>query len=191
MLLVETQQRVEQEKEEKRMKEKETGICEPLDTLISSKVQMGYPGIPPAVAAVIIKPEKEPEEGTKDLPIYHTEEGTSEKALVTAIFLSTDPAVISYNLKRATAERTDDDYESVGDISDTEELDSTKIAQIWCDIAKLKSDEAVIYDRLAAVAPNMTQSDLLYLVEKTPKPAPQLPTCVEEMYTHITDPQKF
>ena len=37
----------------------------------------------------------------------------------------------------------------------------------------------------------MTQSDLLYLVEKTPKPAPQLPTCVEEMYTHITDPQKF
>ena len=61
------------------MKEKETGICEPLDTLISSKVQMGYPGIPPAVATAIIKPEKEPEEGTKDLPIYHTEEGTSEK----------------------------------------------------------------------------------------------------------------
>ena len=37
----------------------------------------------------------------------------------------------------------------------------------------------------------MTQSDLLYCVEKTSKPTSQLPTCVEEMYTHIGDPQKF
>ena len=60
--------------------------------------------------------------------MFHTEEGTSEKALVTAIFPRTDPAVLNYNLKLAAAERRDDDYKSVGD---TEELDSTQIAQIW------------------------------------------------------------
>ena len=76
-------------------------------------------------------------------------------------------------------------------MSDTEELDSTQIAQIWLDMAKLKHGEANLYDKLATAAPSMTQSDLLYSVEKTPKPASQLSTCVDEMYTHIADPQKF
>ena len=84
----------------------------------------------------------------------------------------------------------DDDYESI-EGSDTEELDSTEIAQIWCDMAKLKQDQATLYDKLAAAAPHMTQSDLLFSVKKTPKPSSQLPVCVEEMYTYIIDPQKF
>ena len=58
-------------------------------------------------------------------------------------------------------------------------------------MAKLKCDEANLYDKLAATAPTMTQGDLLYSVEKTPRPTSQLPECVEEMYTHIGDPQKF
>ena len=110
---------------------------------------------------------------------------------MTAIFPTSDLAVLNYNLKGAAAERTDDDYESVGDVSDTEELDSTQSAQIWHDMAKLKCDEANLYDKLAAAVSSMTQSDLLYSVEKTPKPTSQLPTCVEEMHTHIRDPQKF
>ena len=57
-------------------------------------------------------------------------------------------------------------------------------------MAKLRRDEANLYDKLAAAAPSMTQSDL-YSVEKTPRPTSQLPECVEEMYTHISDPQKF
>ena len=65
---------------------------------------MRYPGIPLAMAATIIKPEKEPEEGTENLPTYQMEEGTSDKALVMEIFPSMDPAVISYNLKGATSE---------------------------------------------------------------------------------------
>ena len=58
-------------------------------------------------------------------------------------------------------------------------------------MAKLKCDEAAMYDKLAAAAPTMIQGDLLYSVEKTPRPTSQLPECVEEMYTHIGDPQKF
>ena len=58
-------------------------------------------------------------------------------------------------------------------------------------MAKLKRDEATLYDRLAAAAPHMTQSDLLCSVEKMPKPSSHLPNCVEEMYTRIADPQKF
>ena len=79
---------------------------------------------------LIVKLEEEPEEGAEDLSMFHTEEGTSDKALVTAIFPSTDPAVLSYNLKGKAAEHTDD-YESMGDPDDDEELDSTQIAQIW------------------------------------------------------------
>ena len=58
-------------------------------------------------------------------------------------------------------------------------------------MAKLKHDEANLYDKLATAALSITQSDLLYSVEKTPKPTLQLPTCVEEMYACIGDPQKF
>ena len=83
--------------------EKETSTCTPLDTLISTLVKTRYPSITLAMAATIIKPEKESEEGTEDLPTYHIEEGTSDKALVIAIFPSMDPAVISYNLKGATS----------------------------------------------------------------------------------------
>ena len=85
----------------------------------------------------------------------------------------------------------DDGYESIGEDNDTEELDSFKIAQIWHDMAKLKHDKAALYDKLVAAAPHMTQSDLLFSVEKTPKPSSQLLVCVEEMYAHIADPQKF
>ena len=98
-----------------------------MQTLVKTR----YPGIPPAVAAHIVKLEEEPEEGAEALPVFHTEEGTSDKALVTAIFPSTDPAVLSYNLKGKAAECTDDDYKSVGDPDDEEELDLTQIAQIW------------------------------------------------------------
>ena len=112
-------------------REANTGDCEPVDILMQTLVKTRYPGIPSAVTATIVKPEEEPEEGAEDLPVYHTEEGTSDKALVTAIFLSTDPAVLSYNLKGTAAECTDDDYEGVGDPDAEEKLDSTQIAQIW------------------------------------------------------------
>ena len=37
----------------------------------------------------------------------------------------------------------------------------------------------------------MTQSDLLYSVEKTPHPATQLPQCTEDMYTRMANPHRF
>ena len=94
-------------------------------------------------------------------------QSSSDKALVTAIFPSSDLAVLSYNLKGKAAEREDDEYESVGSESDEDELDSTQIAQIWRDMAKIKREEAALYDKLAKAAPTMTQGDLLYSV-KTP-----------------------
>ena len=117
-------------------------------------------------------------------------ESSSGKALVTAIFPSTDPAVLSYNLKGKAAERKDEEYKSVGSESD-EELDSTQIAQIWCDMAKLKREEAALYDKLAKAALTMTQGDLLYSVEKTPHPTSQLPQCAEDMYTRMDNPHQF
>ena len=45
--------------------EKETCTCTPLDTVISTLIKMRHPGIPPAMAASVIKPEKEPEEGAE------------------------------------------------------------------------------------------------------------------------------
>ena len=78
----------------------------------------------------------QPEEGAIEVPPLS--EPSSDKTLITAIFPSTDPAVLSYNLKGKAAERKDEDYESVGSQSDEEELDSTQIAQIWRDTAKLK-----------------------------------------------------
>ena len=85
--------------------------------------------------------------------------------------------MLSYNLKGKAAERKDEEYELVGSESDDEDLDSTQVAQIWHDMAKLKREEAALYDKLAKAAPMMTQGDLLYSVEKTPDPTSQLPVC--------------
>ena len=167
--------------------QEETGTCTPLDTLITTLVNTRYPRIPSAGAASIVKSE----EDTENLPAYQLEEGTSNKALMTAIFPSTDPAVLSYNMKGTAAERTDEDYDSVHDVSDTEELDSIEIAQIWRDMAKLKRDEAALYDKLALAAPHMMQSDLLFSVEKTPKPSSHLLDCVEEMYSQNCRPTEI
>ena len=61
-------------------------------------------------------------------------ESSSDKALITAIFPSSDLAVLSYNLKGKAAEREDDKYELIGSGPDEDELDSTQIAQIWRDM---------------------------------------------------------
>ena len=37
----------------------------------------------------------------------------------------------------------------------------------------------------------MTQGNLLYSMESTPKPETQLPQCAEEMYTRIANPHRF
>ena len=167
----------------------ETGKYEPMDQVMKQLVKVRYLGIPPDVVSQLVQPENQPEEGA--LEVLPFTESSSDKALVMAIFPSTDPAVLSCNLKGKAAERKDEEYKSVGSESDEEELDSTQIAQIWYDMAKLKREEAALYDKLAKAAPMMTQGDLLYSVEKTSHPASQLPQCAEDMYTRMGNPHQF
>ena len=167
----------------------ETGKYEPMDHVMKHLVKVRYPGIPPAVASQLIQPEDQPEEGALEVPPFT--ESSSDKVLVTAIFPSTDPAVLSYNLKGKAAERKDEEYKSIHSESDEEELDSTQIAQIWHDMAKLKREEAALYDKLAKATAVMTQSSLVYSVEKTPHPASQLPQCAEDMYNRMGNPHRF
>ena len=167
----------------------ETGKYEPMDHVMKHLVKVRYLGIPPDVVSQLVQPEDQPEEGAIEVPPFT--DSSSDKALVTTIFPSTDPAVLSYNLKGKAAERKDEEYESVGSESNEEELDSTQIAQIWHDMAKLKREEAALYDKLAKAAPMMTQGDLMYSVEKTPHPTSQLPQCAEDMYTRMANPHRF
>ena len=60
-----------------------------MQTLIKTR----YPPIPAEVVKAVVKSESEEQEELSSGV-------TSEKALVTAIFPSTDPVVLSYNLKR-------------------------------------------------------------------------------------------
>ena len=145
-----------------------TGKYEPIDHVMKHLVKIRYLGIPPAVVSQLVQPEDQSEEGAIEVLLFM--ESSSDKALVTAIFPSTDPAVLSYNLKGKAAERKDEEYKSVESESNEEELDSTQIAEIWHDMAKLKREEAALYDKLAKAAPMMTQGDLMYSVEKTPHP---------------------
>ena len=83
---------------------------------------------PITVASQLVQPEDQPEEEAVEVPPFT--ESSSDKALITAIFPSSDLAVLSYNLKGKAAEREDDEYKSVGSESDKDELDFTQIAQI-------------------------------------------------------------
>ena len=76
----------------------ETGKYEPMDQVMKQLVKVRYLGIPSAMASQLIQPEDQPEEGALEVPAFM--ESSSDKALVTAIFPSTDPVVLSYNLKR-------------------------------------------------------------------------------------------
>ena len=106
----------------------ETGKYKPMDHVMKQLIKIWYPGIPFDVASCVIQTEDQPEEGAVEvLPFTET---SSDKALITAIFPSTGPAVLSYNLKGKAAERNDEEYESVGSDSDEEELHSTQMAQI-------------------------------------------------------------
>ena len=62
----------------------DTGENQPFDHVMKHLVKVRYPGIPPAVAAQIVQPEEETEEGAVDRPPF--QESSSDKALVTAIF---------------------------------------------------------------------------------------------------------
>ena len=106
----------------------------PIDHVMKHLVKVRYLGIPLAVVSQLVQPEDQPEEGAIEVPPFM--ESSSDKALVTTIFPSTDPAVLSYNLKGKAAERKDEEYKSVGCEFNEEELDSTQIAQIWHDMAK-------------------------------------------------------
>ena len=67
-----------------------------MQTLIKTR----YPPIPTEVVKAVAKSEiEEQQESSSTI--------TSEKALMTAIFPSTDPVVLNYNLKGKSAERTD------------------------------------------------------------------------------------
>ena len=89
-----------------------TGDYEPIDHVMKHLVKAKYLGIPPAVAAQVVQPE----EGAVEVLAF--QESSSDKALITAVFPSTDPAVLTYNLKGKAAEHTDDDYVSIGSDSD-------------------------------------------------------------------------
>ena len=73
-----------------------------MDQVMKQLVKVRYLGIPPAVASQLIQPEDQPEGGAIEVPPIS--EPSSDKALIRAIFLSTDPAVLSYNLKGKAAE---------------------------------------------------------------------------------------
>ena len=99
----------------------ETGKYEPMDHVMKQLMKMF---IYANVASHIIQPEDQPEQGAIEVPPFT--DSSSDKALVTAIFPSTDPAVLSYNLKGKVAERKDEEYESIGSESNEEELDPTQ-----------------------------------------------------------------
>ena len=59
-----------------------------------------------------------------------------------------DPAIINYNSKESHLQSIRMKIMKVSERgSDTEEVDSIEIAQIWREMAKLKRDEATLYDQ--------------------------------------------
>ena len=72
-----------------------------MDQVMKELIRKRYPGIPSNIISQVVQPEELSEEGAVEVP--PVSESSSDKALVTAIFPSTDPAVLSYNLKGKAA----------------------------------------------------------------------------------------
>ena len=79
--------------------------------------------------------------------------------------------------------------ETIGSVSDIEEIDKIEVRDILKELAELRQKEAECFDKLAQAVPDMQDNEVVILAEKVK--GSELPQCVHQMSQHINNPRDF
>ena len=110
----------------------------------------------------------------------------TEKIVLSAIVPSEEPALLPYCVKESEEQS---DCETIGSVSDIEEINKTEVRDILKELAELRQKEAECFDKLAQVVPDMQHNEVVILAEKVK--GSKLPQCVHQMSQGINNPRDF
>ena len=81
------------------------------------------------------------------------------------------------------------DCETIGSVSDIEEIDKIEVWDILKELAELRRKEAECFDKLAQAILDMQDNEVVILAEKVK--GSELPQCVYQMIQRINNPRDF
>ena len=76
-------------------------------------------------------------------------------------------------------------------IDSLKHIDNDKVKEIWSGMAKLKQQEGEYYEKLAGMVDEMTPEVIYQLVQVTPRPSTNVPSCEEELLHELGSEELF
>ena len=76
-------------------------------------------------------------------------------------------------------------------IDSLKHIDNDKVKEIWAGMAKLKHQEGEYYEQLAGMVDEMTLEVIYQLVQATPRPSTNVPTCADELLEELGSAELF
>ena len=110
----------------------------------------------------------------------------TEKIVISAIVPPEEPALLPYCVKENEEQS---DCETIGSISDIEEINKIEVRDILKELAELRQKEAECFDKLAQALLDMQDNKVVILAEKVK--GSELPQCVHQMSQRINNPRDF
>ena len=187
------QDRFNQMKELAKAIKKETGDYSLIEDMMAQVVGERFSGMTKKDVKAVMGKEGEGAEGGKQLKqegsrlVIKSEPGVgTEKIVLSAIVPSEEPALLPYCVKENEEQS---DCETIGSISDIEEINKIEVRDILKELAELRRKEAECFDKLAQAVPDMQDNEVVILAEKVK--GSELPQCVHQMSQLINNPRDF
>ena len=185
------QERFDQMKKFAEAIKKETGDYSLIKDMMARVVGERFGGMSKEDVTAVMGKEGEGAEGGKQLKQeggklgIKSEPGVeTEKIVISAIILSEEPALLPYCVKENEEQS---DCETIGSVSDIEEIDKIEVQDILKELAELRQKEAECFDKLAQAVLDMQDNEVVILAEKVK--GSELPQCVHQM--SINNPRDF
>ena len=103
---------------------------------------------------------------------------------------------LEYKVGDETASEIHPDDDDADDLScitidSLKHIDNEKVKNIWQRVVKLKRQEGDYYEQLAGMVDEMTLEVVYQLVQATPRPSTNIPTCADELLEELGSAELF
>ena len=103
---------------------------------------------------------------------------------------------LEYKMGDETASEIHPDDADADDLScitidSLKHIDNDKVKEIWAGMAKLKHQEGEYYEQLAGMVDEMMPEVIYQLVQATPRPSTNVPTCADELLEELGSAELF
>ena len=187
------QDRFNQMKELAKAIKKETGDYSLIKDMMAQVVGERFGGMSKEDVKAVMGKEGEGTEGGKQLKqegsrlVIKSEPGVeTEKIVISAIVPSKELALLPYCVKENEEQS---DCETIGCVSDIEEINKIEVRDILKELAELRRKDAERFNKLAQAVPDMQDNEVVILAEKVK--GSELPQCVHQMSQCINNPRDF